>query len=226
MRPAIQPLAFVTRGAGERAGLTKRSIGAKRRLNETRILEAAERTFAERGYSAASTAAIAASAGLPKANLHYYFRTKQALYRRVIENIIAKWVDTSDPIRLDADPKTALSTYIAGKIDYSRLHPHASKVFASEILHGAPTIADRLSGDLKVWLDGKCQVIEGWIAAGKIRPVDPRHLFFVIWAATQTYADFDVQAAALLGQRKLRPGDYQAARELVTSMVLAACGLA
>jgi TetR/AcrR family transcriptional regulator len=206
--------------------LTKRTIGAKRRLNETRILEAAERAFAERGYSAASTAAIAALAGLPKANLHYYFRTKQALYRRVIENIIAKWVETSDPIRPDADPKAALSSYIAGKIEYSRLHPHASKVFASEILHGAPTIADRLSGDLKIWLDGKCQVIEGWIAAGKISSVNPRHLFFIVWAATQTYADFDVQAAALLGQRHLRPADYQAARELVTGMVLAACGLA
>ncbi len=206
--------------------MTKRTIGAKRRLNETRILEAAERTFAERGYSAASTAAIAAMAGLPKANLHYYFRTKQALYRRVLENIIAKWVETSDPIQPDADPKAALSSYIAGKIDYSRLHPHASKVFASEVLHGAPTIAERLSGDLKIWLDSKCRVIEGWIAGGKMARVDPRHLFFIIWAATQTYADFDVQAAALLGQRNLRSGDYQAAREMVTAMVLAACGLA
>lgn len=206
--------------------MQKRVVGAKRRLNETRILAAAEQVFAERGYSAASTASIAAVAGLPKANLHYYFRTKQALYRRVIENVIAQWMETSDQIRLDAEPKAALSAYIAGKIDYSRLHPHASKVFASEILHGAPTIAERLSGDLKTWLDGKCAIIEAWIAAGKMAPVDARHLFFVLWAATQTYADFDVQAAALLGQRKLRPTDYAAARQLVTAMVLAACGLA
>ncbi|HEY2892527.1 MAG TPA: TetR/AcrR family transcriptional regulator [Dongiaceae bacterium] len=194
-------------------------------MNETRILAAAEQVFAERGYSAASTASIAALAGLPKANLHYYFRTKQALYRRVIENVIAQWVETSDQISLEAEPKAALSAYIAGKIDFSRLHPHASKVFASEILHGAPTIAERLSGDLKTWFDAKCAVIEGWIAAGKMAPVDSRHLFFVLWAATQTYADFDVQAAALLGQRKLRPADFADARQLVTAMVLAACGL-
>ena len=91
----------------------------------------------------------------------------------MIANVIAKWMETSDQIRPEADPKAALSAYIAGKIDYSRLHPHASKVFASEILHGAPTIAERLSGDLKTWLDGKCAVIEGWIAAGKMAPVDP-----------------------------------------------------
>ena len=175
---------------------------------------------------AASTAAIAALAGLPKANLHYYFRTKQALYRRVIENIIAQWVETSDEIRPEADPKAALSAYIAGKIEYSRQHPHASKVFASEVLHGAPTIAERLSGDLKQWFDAKCAVIAGWVAAGKMWAVDPRHLFFVMWAATQTYADFDVQVAALLGQRRLRSADYADARQLVTAMVLTACGLA
>ncbi len=206
--------------------MQKRAVGAKRRLNETRILAAAEQIFAERGYSAASTAAIAALAGLPKANLHYYFRTKQALYRRVIGNVIAQWMETSDEIRPEADPKTALSAYIAGKIDYSRQHPHASKVFASEVLHGAPTIAERLSGDLKQWFDAKCAVIAGWVAAGKMSAVDPRHLFFVMWAATQTYADFNVQVAALLGQRKLRPVDYADARQLVTAMVLTACGLA
>ena len=205
--------------------MTKRAIGAKRRLNETRILEAAERVFAERGFSAASTAAIARIAGLPKANLHYYFRTKNALYQRVLENIIARWVETSDPIQPEADPRAALAAYIAGKIDYSRQRPHASKVFANEILHGAPSIAGRLRGDLKVWLESKCRVIEGWIAAGKIAPVDAKHLFFVIWAATQTYADFDVQAAALLGRRKLQPADYRAANSLVTRMVLSACGL-
>ena len=205
--------------------MKKRPIGAKRRLNETRILRAAERVFAEQGFAAASTAAIARIAGLPKANLHYYFRTKKALYGRVLENIIARWVETSDPIQAGADPRRALSAYIAGKIEYSRRRPYASKVFANEILHGAPSIAGRLRGDLKAWLEAKCRVIEGWSAAGKMRRVDAKHLFFIIWAATQTYADFDVQAAALLGRRKLRPADFRAAKALVTLMVLSACGL-
>ena len=205
--------------------MKKRIAGAKRKLNETRILQAAERVFAERGFSAASTAAIARIAGLPKANLHYYFHTKEALYRRVLETVIARWIETSDPIEPGADPKAALSAYIAGKIEQSRKHPHASKVFANEILHGAPSIAGRLRGDLRGWLEAKCRVIDGWIAAGKMAPVDAKHLFFVIWAATQTYADFDVQAAALLGRRKLRPADFNAAKTLVTQMVLSACRL-
>ena len=203
----------------------KRAIGNKRRQNEARILEAAERVFAERGFGAATTAAIARRAGLPKANLHYYFRTKEALYRQVLENILALWLGTADPIRPEADPKAALSRYIADKIEYSRRRPFASKVFANEILHGAPCLAGQLSGDLKAWVDAKCAVLEGWIAAGRMAPVDPPHLFFVIWAATQTYADFDVQAAAVLGRAHLRPANFRTSADLVTRMVLGICGL-
>lgn len=205
--------------------MTSRPIGEKRRRNEAQILDAAERIFAERGYDAATTSAIARLAGMPKANLHYYFRTKQALYGRVLENILTHWIGTSDPIRPDAEPREALSAYIAAKIEYSRARPHASKVYANEILHGAPRLKERLDGDLKTWLEDKCAVLEGWIAAGRMAPVEPKHLFFVIWAATQTYADFDVQVGTFLDRRELQPEDFDAASALITRMVLGTCGL-
>jgi TetR/AcrR family transcriptional regulator len=203
----------------------KRVVGEKRRHNEARILQAAEKVFAERGFEAASTSAIARLAGLPKANLHYYFRTKEALYTRVLGDILSLWIKTSEGIEPAADPKRALSTYIARKIEYSRDRPHASKVFANELMHGAPSLSQRFKGDIKAWHDQKCAVLEGWIAGGRMAPVDPRHLFFVIWAATQTYADFDIQIRALLGRRKLTAGDFDTARDLVTRMVLGICGL-
>ncbi len=163
---------------------------------------------------------------MPKANLHYYFRTKEALYARVLDETLALWIETSDAIRPDADPKAALTAYIAAKIEFSRRRPAASKLFAAELLHGAPLLGRRLGGDLKAWLEAKSAVLAGWIAAGRMEPVEPKHLFFIIWAATQTYADFDVQAAALLGRRRLARRDFEAARALVTRMVLRACGLA
>jgi TetR/AcrR family transcriptional regulator len=204
----------------------KRTIGQKRRQNEAKILAAAEVVFAERGFAAATTSAIARLAGMPKANLHYYFRTKEVLYARVLDEILALWIQTSEAIRPEADPKTALSDYIAAKFDFSRRRPQASKVFANEILHGAPRIRRRLGGDLKAWLEAKCGVIEGWIAAGRMAPVEPKHLFFIIWASTQTYADFDVQVAALLDRRRLKSGDFDAASALLRRMVLSTCGLA
>jgi TetR/AcrR family transcriptional regulator len=204
----------------------KRAIGRKRQHNEARILAAAETVFAERGFAAATTSAIARLAGLPKANLHYYFRTKEVLYDRVLDNILALWIETADVIRPEADPRTALSDYIAAKIDFSRRRPQASKVFANEILHGAPRIRRRLKGDLKRWLEDKSAVIEGWIAAGRMAKVEPKHLFFIIWAASQTYADFDVQVAVLLDRRRLKPGDFESAGALLRRMVLSTCGLA
>ena len=212
-------------GSGAREAVT-RTVGSKRKQNETRIMAAAERVFAERGFDAATTAAIARRAGLPKANLHYYFRTKEALYCRVLDEILTLWLATADPIRPEADPKRALARYVADKIAYSKRRPHASKVFANEILHGAPHLSTRLAGDLRRWLDSKCAVLQGWIAAGRMAPLDPRHLFFVIWAATQTYADFDAQIAALQGRKCLNAGDFRAAGDLVTRMVLKICGLA
>ena len=203
----------------------KRAIGRKRRQNEAKILAAAETVFAERGFAAATTSAIARLAGMPKANLHYYFRTKAALYARVLDEILALWIDTAEAIRPEADPKTALSDYIAAKFEFSRRRPQASKVFANEILHGAPRIRRRLSGDLKAWLEAKCAVIEGWIAAGRMAPVEPKHLFFIIWAATQTYADFDVQVEVLLDRRRLKSRDFEAASTLLRRMVLSTCGL-
>jgi len=204
----------------------KRAIGRKRRQNEAKILAAAETVFAERGFAAATTSAIARLAGMPKANLHYYFRTKEGLYARVLDEILALWIDTAEAIRPEADPKTALSDYIAVKFEFSRRRPQASKVFANEILHGAPRIRRRLSGDLKAWLEAKCAVIEGWIAAGRMAPVEPKHLFFIIWAATQTYADFDVQVAVLLDRRRLKSRDFEAASALLRRTVLSTCGLA
>jgi TetR/AcrR family transcriptional regulator len=203
-----------------------RPPGAKRRLNEGRILAAAEEVFAETGYAGATTAAIAEKAGLPKANLHYYFRTKDALYRRVLEDILEQWLATGDQIVAEADPAQALGAYIAAKVEHSRRRPLASKVFANELLHGAPRLGDYLRREVRHWVTGKARVIDGWVAAGAMAPVEARHLFFVIWAATQTYADFDCQVAAVLGRDRLRDGDYQSAAALITKLVLDGCGVA
>jgi TetR/AcrR family transcriptional regulator len=198
---------------------------AKREANEARILEAAESIFAERGYGGATTSAIAEAAKLPKANIHYYFGTKRQLYREVLDNILNLWLAPMDDIQIEADPAEALAAYVKSKMWYSRNRPSASKVFANELLHGAPQIADYLSGHLRDVVDEKAAVLSQWIKQGRIAEVNPVHLFFVIWASTQTYADFDVQVSAVLGKTRLVKADYVRAEETVTRMVLAMCGL-
>jgi len=203
----------------------RRPPGAKRLANEARILKAAEEVFATAGFAGARTAAIARRAGVPKANLHYYFGTKEALYRRLLETILEVWLAMGDSIRPEADPAHAFAAYIAAKVEHSRRRPYASKVFANEMLHGAPQLRGYLRRELRRWVAAKAKVIEGWVAAGRMAPVEARHLFFVIWAMTQTYADFDVQVAAVLGRKRLAARDYQAAAALITRLVLRGAGL-
>jgi len=202
-----------------------RAPGSKRAASEARLLKAAEEVFAQTGFAGARTAQIAQRAGLPKANLHYYFRTKEAIYQRVLENVLQTWLAMGDSIQPGVDPTGALTRYIAAKVEHSRRRPFASKVFANEILHGAPQLKGYLRTDLRKWVDAKARIIESWSAAGKMAPVDGRHLLFLIWAMTQTYADFDVQVAAVLGRDRIGPKDYQEATALITRLLLAGCGL-
>lgn len=198
---------------------------ANRQAFEYKILEAAEGVFAERGYDGATTASIAEAAGLPKANIHYYFGTKKALHRAVLDNILDLWLAPLAEFTEDADPAQALTNYVKTKIWYSRNRPNASKVFANEILHGAPQIADYLANRLRREVERRSGVLRAWIDQGRMAEIDPVHLLFVIWAATQTYADFGVQAATVLGKDSLDEKDFADAEKTVTKMVLAACGL-
>lgn len=192
---------------------------------ERRILEAAEAVFAEAGFNGATTAEIARRAGIPKANLHYYFNTKDELYQQVLTGIVNTWLHTADEITADADPARALTHYITAKIELARAQPIPSRVFANEIIHGAPHLGGYLANDLRNWVDAKSKVIKGWIAAGKMRDVDPRHLLFMIWASTQTYADFASQISAVLGRDQLSPQEYKAVAKQTAEIILRGCGL-
>jgi TetR/AcrR family transcriptional regulator len=213
------------RAGQDRAGAAPGVRAASRARIEANIRKAAEEVFAEMGFEGASTSLIAKRAGLPKANLHYYFKTKNELYQFVLRDIITRWLNTAQEIEVDADPAQALAHYIAQKIAVARERPVASRVFANEVLHGAPRLEQFLKQELRDWVETKSTIIEGWIAKGRMDRVEPRHLFFMIWAATQTYADFAVQIAAVLGHRQLTAEDYDLAARQVTSIILKGCGL-
>ena len=197
--------------------------GRIREGNEQRLLQAAETVFAERGFSGATTAAIAVRARLPKANLHYYFRTKAELYRAVLANVLELWLDELDRFTPDREPAEAIADYVAGKLHWSRARPNASKVFANEILHGAPFLESYLARDLRQRVEQKAKVIRQWIRRGKLRPVDPKHFIFQLWASTQHYADFEVQVRAVLGRKRLTERDFKAAAANITALILEGC---
>jgi TetR/AcrR family transcriptional regulator len=199
--------------------------GLIRQTNEALILSAAEKVFARAGFSGATMATIAEASGLPKANLHYYFGSKEVLYRAVLARILSDWLVPTHGITADAEPRAAIEQYIRAKMALSAQRPDGSKVFANELLHGAPVVHTLLSTELRQMVLQKAAVVQSWVDAGRMAPVDPIHLFFTIWAATQTYADFDVQVSAVLGRKTLTAKDHARATEHVVSLILRGCGL-
>jgi len=202
----------------------KPAKSAIRAENERAILKAAEEVFAERGFRGATTGVIADRAGIPKANLHYYFPTKEALYRRVVEHIFNVWLDAANTFDESDDPVAALSAYISAKMDISRAHPMGSKVWANEILHKAPVIQDYLETTLREWTASRVAVIDRWIADGKMAPVNPEYLLYMIWATTQHYADFNHQIDTLNGGEPLSDAQFEEAKRTVIGIVLAGIG--
>jgi len=194
--------------------------GAIRAENERLILSAAEQVFAEMGFKGATTAEIARRAKVPKANLHYYFPTKEDLYRILMERLVAVWMNAASVLDETDDPSVALSGYIGAKMDLARQYPYGSKIFASEIMRGAPLITAHIQNTLVPWLDHHSDVIRRWIGQGKLRPVEPKYLFFMIWAATQHYADFSVQIALLNDGNPLSDKQFALAKAQVIATIM------
>lgn len=192
--------------------------------NETLILQAAEKVFAEAGFGGATMQLIADMAGLPKANLHYYFPTKEALYRRVVQNIFEIWLHAADSMDRAPGPVEGIGAYIDAKMEISRRHADGSKVWASEVMHGAPVIQDYLETTLRDWTTGRAALIQRWIDEGKMAPINPEHLLYMLWATTQHYADFGHQIETLNGGKALTDAQWRTAKDSVKTMILRGIG--
>lgn len=196
-----------------------------REANQALILEAAEKIFAMNGFKGAATGDIAREAGIPKANLHYYFKTKSNLYREVLKNVLEDWTAAASTFEAQEDPAEALRTYVSAKMAFSRNRPYGSRVWAREIMSGAPVLDNFLGTTLKAWLNERVRIIRRWIREEKIKPVDPHALMYMIWATTQHYADFERQITILNSGKELSDRLYRQRTEEVVRLVLGSVGL-
>jgi len=204
------------------------ATGEDRRIrarNKRRILDAATIVFSRKGFDGASIAEIAQRSRLPKANVYYYFKTKQAIYATIIANLIDEWDNALAHLRADCEPADALADYVRAKLEFSRQHAAQSKMFANEVVHGGRFLSRASRAHIHAATVEKAKVFEGWAKAGKMDPVHPMHLFILLWAATQFYADFDVMAKNALATRRVSARDFDAAATMITGVVLKGCGI-
>lgn len=182
--------------------------------NRASILAAGLDVFSQFGFRGSTLDQIAEAAGLSKPNLLYYFPSKDAIYMALLERLLDAWIDPLRALDAGGNPVAEILNYAQRKLRMSREYPRESRMFANEILQGAPHIANELSGDLKALVDEKAAVIQGWVDDRQLRELDPHHLIFSIWSQTQHYADFETQISAVLG----RADFFEAAEKHVDTM--------
>ncbi|MCU0902721.1 MAG: TetR family transcriptional regulator C-terminal domain-containing protein [Tabrizicola sp.] len=167
--------------------------------NREVILDAALEVFSLHGFRGATLDQIAEVAGLSKPNLLYYFPSKEAVHKILLTGLLDTWLDPLRSMNPAGDPQSEIMGYVRRKLDLARDYPRESRLFATEILQGAPRMREAIEGDLRALVAEKAEVLARWMDEGRIARVDPVHLIFSIWALTQHYADFDVQVRAVLG---------------------------
>jgi TetR/AcrR family transcriptional regulator len=206
----------MTQAEGKKMGKRSQAVSAKKEA----ILTAALNTFSHYGIHGTRLEQVADLAGVSKTNLLYYYPSKEALYVAVMRNILDIWLAPLRAFREEFTPLVAIGEYIRLKLEVSRDHPEASRLFCLEMLQGAPLLMAELTGDLKPLVAEKSAIISGWVGEGKLAPIDPHHLIFMIWATTQHYADFSTQVEAVTGKTLRDETFFQQTVENVQRMII------
>lgn len=206
----------MAQGAVKGTGKRSQAVSAKKAA----ILAAALETFSQFGIHGTRLEQVAELAGVSKTNLLYYYPSKEVLYVAVLRQILDVWLAPLKAFREEFTPLVAISEYIRLKLEVSRDYPQASRLFCLEMLQGAPLLKEELTGGVKALVDEKSAIIAGWVASGKLAAVDPHHLIFMIWAATQHYADFSAQVEAVTGKTLQDEAFFQRTAENVQRMVI------
>lgn len=199
--------------------------GSVRQANYEKILKAAVTTFAAKGFQGTTVQEIAQSADLPKANVLYYFKSKEGIYEAVLSHILTAWNSSFDEATVDDDPAAVLSKYIQEKLELSRTNPEASKIFAMEMIKGAELLSSEIKSSMVSWFNSRTELIHQWIRTGKMQKVDPEILMFHIWATTQHYADFSAQISILRNGKPLTKRGFQDVGDYLCQNILSGCGL-
>lgn len=221
--PALKAKAKpVVKGKGTREASAS-TVKRRMRLVEGKraaILDAALEIFSRFGLHGTSLDQVASMADVSKTNLLYYFASKEELYTSVLRQLLDVWLKPLRGFSAEQDPIEAISEYIRVKLELSRDHPAESRLFCLEIIQGAPLMLAELEQPLRDIVEAKVSVIQGWIEAGKLAPVEPHHLIFSLWATTQHYADFASQINAVTGKTLDDPVFFAQTLENLQALIL------
>ncbi len=146
---------------------------------EERIFEAALHVFARKGKDGARMQEIADAAGINKAMLHYYFRSKDKLYEAVFAFVFRRFMlSIGEAIRDAATFEQTLHAFIDGYIESIKDNLDVVRLMVNENLSGGHVMGGRLKeAMMSMELAPPRLFVEkltAAIAGGEVRPVDPK----------------------------------------------------
>lgn len=167
---------------------------------EASILEAAEKEFMDKGFDGARTTSIAAAAGVTHAMLHYYFRTKQALFERIVEdkfNLLAKsMIDAFRP-NGDEDIMQVVADAVERHFDFVTANPQLPFFVMNELAHNEDNVSvfrHKISRLIKLIRNSFQSKLDRAIEQGEICEVD----FMTLFSDIVSLNAFSIAAMPLL----------------------------
>jgi TetR/AcrR family transcriptional regulator len=140
------------------------------------ILEAAERIFGDEGLEGARTDAIAAAAGVNKALLYYYFRSKSGLYRAVLEGYLADFNRQAlEVLSSEGSARSLLLRYINLHFDFIGAHRHHGPLFQRILMADQKSLARLAREYFLPRSKALLKVIERGMRSGEFRRMDSTH---------------------------------------------------
>ena len=197
----------------------RHDLELRRRDTRAAILQAAIAEFAEKGLDGATTQGIADRAGISRTKLHYHIASKEELYTDALAHVMKTWDELFHGLDMSNGPEVFLAAYIRRKVAHAVARPEEVRLFTGELMRGAPYLRSKWDQSRKATREA-AEVIQGWVAAGLIRPVDPMLLQFNLWAMTEHVALHQAEARFMLGQADDAPPDVDAIADNITALVL------
>jgi AcrR family transcriptional regulator len=165
----------------------KKKIKAPDLSTEQKILAAAKREFSERGIDGGRMQAIANRAGVNKALLHYYFRSKDKLFEIIIRDLAESiWRNIRGSLEnrpQSLDLRSVVRLLVSSFITAFSQQPEIPRILVRQMLNGdknMPVIAGNIINAVGTAPKQIMFLLEKEIRAGRIKKVDPVQLMMNI----------------------------------------------